>query len=350
MIPREALRRGMAAEIAGYVEDELGASFEGIRIRRFRRGPDFPLVTSISRHFHVLAWLALASHGIDCLTIVHSSKASLRAARIYRRLNSRGRLYFKADLSNHYLDAISASARSWSVFASLVKASTITGIETSAMLEACRARFSARPDIAGKLKLVPNGFSPEPPPSCSDNRGKEKMILYVGYIGTEAKRSELLLEAFERILPSPWRLVMVGPIAPGFQPAIEAFQKRHPGALAVPGPILDREELFGYYGRAAIFCLTSRWESFCYSLLEAAYFNDYLVSTDVGVAADLLAAGAPGTLAGAAPEEYAQALAKGIAQLERQDLAEIDNSKVRERFSWRAVLDPVFTRQGTSCE
>ena len=52
--------------------------------------------------------------------------------------------------------------------------------------------------------------------------------------------------------------------------------------------ISDKQELWDYYNRAKVFVLTSRAESYALVLNEAKRFRDYIVSTDVGAAHDLL--------------------------------------------------------------
>ena len=54
------------------------------------------------------------------------------------------------------------------------------------------------------------------------------------------------------------------------------------------GYISNRDEISKYYKKSKIFCLPSRWESYSIALIEAAYFGNYIISTDVGVAKELL--------------------------------------------------------------
>ena len=45
------------------------------------------------------------------------------------------------------------------------------------------------------------------------------------------------------------------------------------------GNITDRDDLYSYYQRAKMICMTSRWESTCIATLEAMYFGAYPMLT-----------------------------------------------------------------------
>ncbi len=62
------------------------------------------------------------------------------------------------------------------------------------------------------------------------------------------------------------------------------------------GPIFDKKELWSYYNRAKVFVLTSRWEGSPLIFPEAKRFRNYLVSTNVGGAYDVIEKDKYGTL------------------------------------------------------
>ena len=53
------------------------------------------------------------------------------------------------------------------------------------------------------------------------------------------------------------------------------------------GNISDKKILSEYYNKAKIFFFTSRYESFGLSLMEAAFYGDYIISTETGCAKDI---------------------------------------------------------------
>ncbi|MFL0246902.1 glycosyltransferase [Candidatus Clostridium stratigraminis] len=125
---------------------------------------------------------------------------------------------------------------------------------------------------------------------------KENIILNVARIGTEQKNTEMLLEAFKNIkdiAKSGWKLVLVGPIEEKFQAYIQNFYKDNShlkDIVIFKGNISDRKKLYEEYKKAKIFCLSSRprFESFGIVYIEAAALGDIIVSTDVGIAKELV--------------------------------------------------------------
>ena len=62
------------------------------------------------------------------------------------------------------------------------------------------------------------------------------------------------------------------------------FFSAHPALekqIIFTGNIDTRAELYSWYNRAKLFCLTSRFESFGIVLAEALYFGNYILSTGV---------------------------------------------------------------------
>ena len=342
MIPRTAAQNGFDCTIACYADASVPPVWEGVKIKVFRRRCGLPLARALTRHFGMILWTLVNASYFDYAVVIHSSRASLMLARIYRFRNRAGKLYFKSDLSTAFLDSICSSPKSLSVFERLVETSNITGVETSRMVDAAKALFLGRPEISGKILLIPNGFEPFGRAAyLADRRYKERSILYVGHVGTEAKNSDLLLSAFERIADTGWKLILVGPIAENFKKKLDDMILRRPGLIVAAGPVLDRETLYSFYRSASIFCLTSRWESFCYALLEAAYFDDYLVSTDVGVVRDIIENGAPGEICEATPESVASALKNAINKIESGDV-QINNAEIRKKYAWAAVFGSII--------
>jgi glycosyltransferase involved in cell wall biosynthesis len=114
----------------------------------------------------------------------------------------------------------------------------------------------------------------------------------VGRLGSREKATEVLLEAYSRIQDlKNWKLILVGDYENQFHDYISEYFERNPHLrekIVFAGFIEDRNRIYQYYAQSKIFCFTSRRESFGIALVEAAYFGDYLVSTDVGGARDVL--------------------------------------------------------------
>lgn len=117
------------------------------------------------------------------------------------------------------------------------------------------------------VEYVPNGFfdfahSYQPPLY----KEKRNIILTAGPLGTRQMATDILLRSFALIagqLPG-WKLQLVGPVEPAFQPWLEEFRQAHPAVMEqveFVGEILDPQALYSYYRSAKVFLLTARRES-----------------------------------------------------------------------------------------
>ncbi len=141
---------------------------------------------------------------------------------------------------------------------------------------------------SNKLTLIPNGIDIK----SKIISEKKNYILTVGHLGTKAKATEILLEAFSCIENlNDWKLILVGSVEDSFEEYIDNYYKTNPhlvDKVIFKGYIPERDEIYKYYSEAKIFCFPSRSEGFAMALMEAAYFGDYLLATDVGGSRDIL--------------------------------------------------------------
>ena len=119
---------------------------------------------------------------------------------------------------------------------------------------------------------------------------KENLIIQTARFGTAQKNTQLLLKILSNVDLKDWNVILAGTIEKDFYSFIESFFREYPelkDKIHFIGNISDRNELYRLYARAKVFILTSRYESFAISLIEAAYFGDYIISTDVGIASTI---------------------------------------------------------------
>ena len=101
----------------------------------------------------------------------------------------------------------------------------------------------------------------------------------------------MLLNALAKTDLKNWKFYLIGPIADSLKPEIEAFYQENPDkkeSVVFTGAIYDKKELWEYYNRSKAFILTSKWESFALVYTEAQRFINYIVSTKVGAASDVI--------------------------------------------------------------
>jgi len=97
------------------------------------------------------------------------------------------------------------------------------------------------------------------------------------------KNNEMMLRALSQINLGNWKMVFVGAINPEFKPYLENWHKSNPelnDKVIFTGEIKDRVELYEWYNKSKIFCMTSWKESFCHSIGEAIYFGNYIIGTE----------------------------------------------------------------------
>ena len=237
----------------------------------------------------VISYLIKNSRNIDVLQSfnLHNTLGLFSYFLIYKILNRKGKAYVKLDA-----DDLMASL--------LIKNKGIFGFMQKFMInylidcisvESCRLYdklIETNTISADKLICVPNGISIE----YKAINEKKNNILAVGQVGTIAKATDILLEAFSKIDKlDDWKLILIGSIEESFKEYIDKYFKSYPhlkDKIIFEGYLSDRDEIYKYYSESKIFCFPSRSESFGIALIEAAYFGNYILSTDVGGASDLL--------------------------------------------------------------
>lgn len=208
---------------------------------------------------------------------------------IFKVFNRNSKFYVKLDASDYSLSMITKKNFLKRKFQSLLITYLIDciSIETSQNYKKLTEMKLINPK---KLIYIPNGIDNEFKTKL--NNKKEDYILTVGRLGTIEKATEVLLESFAKIKNlKNWKLILIGDIDRAFQDYIDNYYTNNPNLrnkVIFKGHITNRDEIYKYYLKSKIFCLTSRWESFGISLVEATYFGNYLVSTDVGGAKDVL--------------------------------------------------------------
>ena len=232
---------------------------------------------------------------IDILQIFHVTMYSLVYAYTYKFFNPRGKIYLKLDCSHKLVEKIlSLSKVKYNFLNNYLNKVDLISIEQEILIKKLK---DILPKQKGKMIHIPNGVDfkyLERKDIKYDFDSKENIILSVARVGTEEKNTEMLLEAFkniDNIENSAWKLVVAGPIEKSFNKYLEEFFIKNPkmrNLIEFKGDIKSREKLFKLYKKAKIFTLTSRFESFGIAFIEAAALGNVIVSTDVGIARELI--------------------------------------------------------------
>lgn len=249
----------------------------------------------------ILAKIKSLAPSIDVLQLFHLTKETMLLALAYKLRKPFGKVYIKLDASTEELEP-------WNVFGSrismrqrLLTLAThafmlfVPSLVTAETMPTCKSARRFFPQLGKRLRLVPNGVDDL---WLSRNgldavrpSDKRNVILVVGRIGSFQKNHEMILDALgDFSILGEWSLVFVGPIEDSFRDRLDKIASTFPESasrLIFTGPISDRAILYDWYAKAKIFCLTSRYESFCLALVDALHFGCHIVSTPVISLADL---------------------------------------------------------------
>ena len=238
---------------------------------------------------HVLSYLRNNAKQIDILNLYHHTAESMIYALVYRLFNPRGVVYIKLDISIQKFDKQRKQLihplriAGYNLFFKCVTQLVSCEIPTAKVyLE------KVFPSLRKQLILLTNGIDTVPMEQTCMHRKtfqeKENILLTVGRIGAPEKNHELLLQSLTQVELKDWRVVFIGPIAPAFTDYLTTYFDQNPHLkerIIFTGNISNRAELYSWYNRAKLFCLTSRFESFGIVLAEALYFGNYILSTGV---------------------------------------------------------------------
>lgn len=257
---------------------------------------------------------------IDCLVRFHFSYQTVIICWIYKLINPTGIFYLKADGYGLWLSLFREKSwfknekirnqNNWIIkqknriisflLNSLCRLSDIISVEISEVFDYLSVH-SILKKYPQKLKLMHNGIDERFLSTYKikelDVTEKEKIILSVGRHGSWQKNTGMFLKALSSLNLKDWRVLFIGNIETedcDFQIEINDFFKKNPymiNKVQFLGPIYDQKELYQYYNKAKVFVHTALYESYGIVLGEAFRFNNFLVSTPVGIAPKLIGFG-----------------------------------------------------------
>jgi glycosyltransferase involved in cell wall biosynthesis len=295
----------------------------------------------------------IATHGreYDVVHFYHDGVVTLLYALMFKFVRPGGVVYLKLDMSHLELQRILEMGTN-TVPRTLRRLKHILSrlavdIYTAETTYTC-SRLAGNHYFRGRLHLLPNGFTCNGDDDSQDGlAGKENIILTVGRLGDPAKYNEVLVDAASALDPKivdGWKVYFVGPVVnERFRSYAEEAIRRKPhlkDVFVFPGNVEDRGKLYEIYRKSRIFCMTSRWESFGFVYLEAMYFGNYVISSDLPAPRELTQDGAFGSLfpvgdvpalAGLISDALSGKIDVTRGGMESQRI-------VRERYDWRIIV------------
>lgn len=286
---------------------------------------------------------------IDFLQIFHVTLSSVIYAFTYKLFNGKGKIYLKLDCSHKLIERINGlnhwKYKCLNFFFNVIDLISVEQEELYGKLK------ELLPLQKKKIINITNGVDYDYINKYKigyDYRCKENIILNVARIGAEEKNTSMLLEAFaniEGIEKSDWKLKLIGNIEESYKSNIEEYFSKYPyirEKVIFTGEIKDRIKLYNEYRKSKIFSLTSEFESFGIAFIEAAAFGNIIVSTDVGIAKEIVTSNNGKLVLSGDVEGLSEALKEFMNNNELKELSEFTYNLCRKKYDWNKIIEKLY--------
>lgn len=195
-------------------------------------------------------------------------------------------------------------------------------------------------EVSNKLLWLPNGINIEELKTIKSGFKKENIIITVGRIGTYQKNTEFLLDSLKGLDLKNWTVYVIGPIEEAFNKEIEKFKNNLNICFDIvfTGGIFNKTELYEYFAKAKVFILTSRFESYGLVLNEAFSFSNYILTTDVGAAKDIISISNDETV-GKIISDSEELMLELKNYCSLNGSIDSTNYEIKDDLSWEVILD-----------
>jgi len=298
----------------------------------------------------ILWYLFFHAKDIDVLHLFHHREKTYLNFLMYKWRNPDGVAFLKSDIGLNTLKEYGTFfaqtkpkywIRNW-LLKKAIKKIDIISIESDIGIDIVKNKYRK---YENKFLFLPNGINLEnmhtlvPLKSFAE---KQNIVLTVGRIGAKEKNNELLLEAISNInITNNYQFIFIGPIEKEFQSTINRFYIENPklkNSVRFLGLIEDRRELYEWYAKSKIFCLTSIEESFGFVLIEAMAYKNFIITTPISSANEITDDKRCGMII-SSQKELVKALEYCMSNDEfLQNKANLILDKVNSSFNWKKRL------------
>lgn len=256
----------------------------------FRRGIVARGLESLCLVLDALTVIIKYGRRIDVLELNHIDDQTIAMAWLYRIVNGSGIIYIKLDLDPMLMELFEKEPEKYnkqSHFLYRTVPVDIMSIETKELLEFARTKHPYFKLFKNILYYIPTGIDVNRLlPKVGNFSQKENIILHVSRMGTYQKATEILLEAFAKVAnESPdWKLVLIGTMENDFTNYFKKFLEKNShikNRISYLGFVSSREKIYEYYNISKIFIFPSRFESFGCVVVEAEFFGDVFLGTNI---------------------------------------------------------------------
>lgn len=262
----------------------------------------------------------------------------------YKMVNPRGKVCLPLDANSFWMDRIDWTEPG---FRHMLEQCDLILTSCTAMAEHLSQKWP------WKVETLTNGFY-----DLREERGreenaarKENIILNVARLGTQQKRTDILVAAFAAVSESipDWKLQLVGSMEKGFEDFVAQIEEVYPHVkerIILSGPIQDRNQLYRQYQRAKIFALSSELEGGAPNVVgEALHFGCAIITTKIDAYNDIINGGSCGVAANLNDvQDFAGKLLELCldSQLEQKNRAAVKRAK--EFYDMEKNVDWLYRR------
>lgn len=269
--------------------------YEGIKIIKLENTSGYSEIPKIKHPLSFYKYLQPFKNYIKAnaktlshVMLFHANGITYTLIKWLKHYNHNIKIYVKGDIAsyNGYIQKC--------IVNSYIKNKIFFSCETTSFFSEITSKKNVNKEY---LQYIPNGIDDDfVKQNINITKQKENIILSTARFGSVPKNTELLLDILDSInYKKNWKVILAGPIEKEEQNFQEYINNKFRNSenlrknVCFIGNITNRSELYDWYLKSKVFIFTSRWESFGLSLLEAAYFGDYIMTTDIGCAVDLIA-------------------------------------------------------------
>lgn len=271
-IPYTLSKMGVEATLVTSYINKKTANLDTVKGLKVKH---FPFI--INSGITGIIYIFLHAKQIDWLNFYFAGRKALWWAKLYKFLNSKGKIYLKLDMDYRSCDLYDRNLKERQIFYKCTKIVDIVSIES----ESIKNRIQKYSDK--NLLVIRDGVA-EIYDKNINITSKMNLFITVARLGTMQKATDILLNAFALSAEyHNWNLLLIGNIENDFKDYIEKFFEKFPSMVnrvIFAGSISDRNKLYDNYCKSKVFVLPSRWESFGISAVEALSCGCRLILSD----------------------------------------------------------------------
>ncbi len=289
-----------------------------------------------------MRWLNEYGKNIDCLMLFGTYRNNMVVAGKYKELRPDGVIYLALDASAFWINNI---PRYETYVDEFYKKCDIIGTSTVPLQKFIAKKW--RMDIrVVRCGYYPFGLSEMKDPVYEK---KKNVILTVGRVGTQHKRTDILLQAFAQAYSEipEWELRIVGPVENDFYGYIDEFIQEHPyleDSISFAGEIENKEKLHWEFMDSKVFILSSEQEGFPNVIPEAMSAGCAILVTDLDNSDEMINYGNCGLKA---PINNIQKISDNIRSLCNDEemlkrMCENSYKNYQEKFDYNLIIEKLY--------